>query len=239
MRNLILAAALATVSIIPAGAAMASQVNVTSVGPVIDLTVTEEVKAKPDIARFNTGVTTSAPTANEAVRKNADQMSGVIAKIKSLGIADKDIQTTQINLNQEYDYVDGRQIFKGYQASNMVVVTLRDLKKLGPFLDALASDGATNFNGPTFEIDDDTPQKAAARENAWDNALILARMHAKKAGYSDARVLKVEEGIGPQTYARAERMVAMDAAGSAKQTPIAPGEVDTSVTLNFTFEMVK
>lgn len=239
MRNLILAAALATASIIPAGAAMASQVNVTSAGPVIDLTVTEDVKAKPDIARFTTGVESIAPSANEAIRKNAEQMSAVVAKIKKLGIADKDIQTTQINLSQSYDYVDGHQVFKGYQASNMVMVTLRDLKKLGGFLDAVASDGATNFNGPTFAIDDDTPFKAAAREKAWDNALVLARMHAKKAGYADARVIKVEEGVGPQLYG-GERMVAMDAVASrAKETPIAPGEVSTSVTLNFTFEMVK
>lgn len=237
MRKLILAALLATGSM-TAGEATATQVTIAATNPVIDLTVSETVETKPDIATFSTGVQTMASTASEAVRQNNVQMASVVARLKKLGIADKDIQTTQISLNQLFDYNNGQQIFKGFQASNMVNAKLRDLKKLSAFLDALAVDGATNFNGPTFSVDDDSRFREAARDKAWATAMVRAKSMARKAGYTDVRVLRVEEtdnrggGYPVPMMARA-----MDA--SEKSTPIAPGELSIGTTLSFTFEMVK
>jgi uncharacterized protein YggE len=237
MRKLVLAALLATGSM-TAGEVMATQVTIATTNPVIDLTISEAVETKPDIAIFSTGVQTMAPTASEAVRQNNVQMASVVARLKKLGIADKDIQTTQISLNQQFDYREGQQIFKGFQASNMVNAKLRDLKKLSAFLDALAVDGATNFNGPTFSIDDDSKFKEAARDKAWATAMARAKSMARKAGYTDVRVLRVEEadnqGGGYPTPMMAR---AMDA--SEKSTPISPGELSIGASLSFTFEMVK
>lgn len=238
MRKFFIVGLLATTAVTTAGTAVASEVHVTSAGPVIDLTIADTVTAIPDIATFSTGVQTLAPTANEAIRQNNAQMAAVIEKLKKLGIAGKDIQTTQINLSQSFDYNDGQQKFKGYQAANMVNVKLRDLKKLGIFLDALASDGATSFNGPVFGVEDDKPLLAAARDKIWATAIGRARLFATKAGYSDVRVIRVEEGArnGGIIYATAE--MASDRAAS-KSTPIAPGELDIGTSLSFTFEMVK
>ena len=236
MRKLIIAASLATGSI--TGQAMATEVHITATNPVIDLSVTDYVDATPDVASFSTGVQTLAPTANEAVRQNNAQMTAVIARLKKLGIADKDVQTTQISLNQQFDYSEGRQVFRGFSASNTVSAKLRDLKKLPQFLDALASDGATNFNGPMFSVEDDSKLKEAARDKAWDNAVKRANAIARKAGYANVRVLRVEEQSGEFGYpVPMVEMRAADAAGKA--TPIAPGQVRIGATMNFTFEMVK
>ncbi len=237
MRKLVLAALLATGSM-TAGEAMATQVNITATNPVIDLTVSETVETKPDIATFSTGVQTMAPTATGAVRLNNTQMASVVARLKKLGIADKDIQTTQISLNQQFDYRDGQQVFKGFQASNMVNAKLRDLTKLSAFLDALAIDGATNFNGPTFGVDEDSKFKEAARDKVWSTAMTRAKSMARKAGYADVRVLRVEESDSQSVGFPVPVMArAMDA--SEKSTPIAPGELSIGTTLSFTFEMVK
>lgn len=236
MRKLIIAALLATGSI--TGQAMATEVTITATNPVIDLSITEYVEATPDVASFSTGVQTLAPTANEAVRQNNVQMASVIARLKKLGIADKDLQTTQISLNQQFDYADGRQVFRGFTASNTVSAKLRDLKKLPQFLDALASDGATNFNGPNFSVDDDSKLREAARDKAWDSAVKRANAIARKAGYANVRVLRVEEQSGEFGYpVPMIEMRAADAAG--KSTPIAPGQIRIGSTMNFTFEMVK
>lgn len=237
MRKSLLAAALATATLLPISNAMASEVQITSNGPVIDLTVTESAEGKPDLANFSTGVETLAPTATEAVRQNAEKMTAVIARIKKLGIADKDIQTSQINLSQSFDYVDGRQVFKGFQASNMVNVKLRDLKKLGSFLDALASDGATNFSGPVFGVDDDTALTAAARQKAWAKLMVQANTYAKLAGYSSVKLLKAAENPAYNVQPVMYRM-AMDKAESGG-TPVEPGQVSQSVTLSASFELVK
>jgi len=238
MRKLIFAALLAT-SGMTASAAMATQVNITTANPVIDLTISESVETRPDIATFSTGVQTLAPTASEAVRANNVQMASVVARLKKLGIADRDIQTTQINLNQQFDYRDGQQIFKGYQASNMVNAKLRDLKKLGAFLDALAVDGATNFNGPTFGIDDDSKFQEAARDKVWATAMNRARNVARKAGYADVRVLRVEENDQGRGYMPMPISARSMDAAAEKSTPISPGELSVGATMSFTFEMVR
>ncbi len=238
MRALIIMAGL-TGSAMMMGNAMATEVTIAATSPVIDLTITESVKGKPDIATFSTGVETLALTANDAIRQNNTKMAAVMAKIKALGIPNKDVQTTQINLSQSFDYVDNQNKFKGYQASNMVSVTLRDLKKLGTFLDTLASDGATNFQGPNFGIEDDKPLIASARDKVWATAMERARLFAKKAGYTDVRVLRVEEGSGNSgvMYQGRSSLQVMDVA--EKNTPIAPGEISVSSSLSFSFEMVK
>lgn len=237
MRKLILAAMLVTGWMMASGA-MATEVHVTTANPVIDLTISETVETPPDIATFSTGVQTMAPTASAAVRANNEQMASVVARLKTLGITDRDIQTTQINLDQQFEYRDGKQVLKGYRASNMVNATLRDLTKLSVFLDALALDGATSFDGPIFRIEDDSTFREAARNKVWATAITRARNLARKAGYNDVRVLRVEENDRERGFASMKMTrVSMDAA--EKTTPISPGELSVAASMSFTFEMVK
>jgi uncharacterized protein len=116
------------------------------------MTVNEVVQSAPDTATVNAGVTTRAPTAVEAMRQNAEAMNRVIARLRSLGIERKDIQTSSINLNAQYQYnnegVPPR--FLGYDAGNQVTVTLRKIDRTGQVLDALVAAGANNVNGAGF-----------------------------------------------------------------------------------------
>ncbi len=219
--------------------AAAAEVQVTSQGPVVELAVTETVKAKPDIADVSAGVTTQAATAVEAMRANAAAMDRVVQRIRSLGIAPADIQTTGINLGAQYDYDQQtqRQVFRGYQASNRVSVTLRDVKRTGPVLDALVAAGATDIGGPSFSIDDDTAPRAQARQAAFRKAQAQATEYARWAGYNGVRLLSINEAVNPgrpMPYAEA-RAASMD----AKSTPVEPGLVGTSVTVSVTFEMTR
>ena len=93
----------------------AAQVQIQTSGPVIELSISESVESAPDIATVSAGVTSQAQTAVEAMQVNAREMSAVIARIKALGIAEKDIQTSGISLNGQYDYdrQNQRQIFRG------------------------------------------------------------------------------------------------------------------------------
>lgn len=240
MRKTILAALLATATLTTAPA-MATQVTVTTSNPVIDLSLTEYVDAMPDVASFSTGVQTIAPTANEAVRKNNVQMAAVIARLRKLGVAENDIQTTQLSLNQQYDYEDGKQIFRGFAANNIVTAKLRDLKKMPQFLDALATDGATNFNGPVFSVDDDSKLKAAARDKVWTTAMARANAIAQKAGYRNVRILRVEEQSHDMARYSQETIVVTGTARAVNDssTPIAPGQIRVPSTMTFTFEMVR
>lgn len=222
-----------------AAPAAAADVQVTSQGPVIELQVTETVKAKPDIAQVSAGVTSEAPTAVEAMRANAQAMDALIARIKALGIAADDIQTTGINLGAQYDYEQarGRPVFRAYQASNRVSVTLRDVKRIGPVLDALVAAGATDIGGPSFSIEDDSGPRAQARKAAFDKAGAQANEYARWAGYSGVRLLSLTEAA---IYGRPMQRDEIMVAGSAvKSTPVEPGLVGTAVTVTVSFELTR
>ena len=220
--------------------AAAADVQVTSQGPLVELSVTETVKAKPDLAEVSAGVTTQAPTAVAAMQANAKAMDAVVQRIKALGIAPEDIQTTGINLGAQYDYDQStqRQVFRGYQASNRVSVTLRKIDRTGAVLDALVAAGATDIGGPNFSIDDDTSSRAQARKAAFDKAQAQASEYARWAGYSGVRLLSISEAVNPgRPMPYAEARVAM--AADMKQTPVEPGLVGTAVTISVTFEMTR
>lgn len=220
--------------------AAAAEVQVASQGPVVELSVTETVKAKPDIAEVGAGVTTEAPTAVAAMAANARAMDAVVARIKALGIAAEDIQTTGINLGAQYDYDQARQrpAFRGYQASNRVSVTLRDVARAGPVLDALVAAGATDLSGPSFSIDDDAGPRAQARKAAFDKAQAQAAEYARWAGFGGVRLLSVSEAVNPGPPMPMMERASVQSA-DAKSTPVEPGLVGTSVTVSVTFEMTR
>lgn len=215
----------------------AAEVQIAASGPVVELTVTESVRGEPDIVTIGAGVSSRAPTAVEAMQQNVGAMDSVINKLTALGISDYDVQTSGISLNPQYDYnqEEQRQIFRGYQASNRVSVTLRDVQKTGKVLDELVRAGATDLSGPDWAIDDDTAARQEARKAAFTVARNRAIEYARLAGYSDVRLLEVSEVSAPsRVYELAGRVVAQAAKAD---TPVMPGMVESSVTVTVKFEM--
>jgi uncharacterized protein YggE len=217
----------------------AAEVQVANDGPVVELTVNENVEAEPDLVTLSAGVTTQARTAVEAMRANATQMTAVIARIKGLGVPERDIQTAGISLGAQYDYNQAtqRQVFRGYQASNRVTVKLRDIQRTGEVLDALVAAGATDLGGPDWSIDDDTAARAQARRQALETARAQALEYARAAGYGDIRLLEISETLAsqpPMPYLRAARAEAAQAS-----TPVQPGMVQAGVTVRVVYEMTR
>lgn len=225
---------------LPASGLAAAEIEIEASGPVVELNVFESVEVAPDIATIGAGVTTEAPTATEALRQNSVEMEQVIARIKALGVAEKDIQTTGINLNAMYDYSQESQrpVFRGYQVSNRVSVMLRKIEETGKVLDALVAAGANDINGPSFSLDDDTAAKDAARKRAFARAQAQAKAYADLLGYDGAKVLAIAENIegrGPLPELAATRMsIAKDTAAP----PVQPGMIAAGINLTIKYELV-
>jgi uncharacterized protein YggE len=221
-------------------AALAANVDIAATGPVVELNVYESIDVAPDTATIGAGVTTEAATATEALRLNSAEMQKVIARIKALGVAEKDIQTTGINLNARYDYDQAtqRQVFRGYMASNRVSVILRKIDDTGRVLDALVVAGANDINGPSFSIDDDTAAKDAARKRAVERAQAQAKAYATMLGYDGAKVLAISEGLtgnSPMPQMAEMRL----SATKSDAAPVQPGMVQAGVNISITYELVK
>jgi uncharacterized protein YggE len=223
-----------------AAPAAAAEVQIQAQAPVVELTVSETVNSTPDIAQVGTGVTTRAPSAKEAVRLNAIAMQKVVDRLKTLGIAAKDIQTSNFNLNAQFTYPQGggQPIFAGYEASNQVSVKLREIGKVGDVLDALVAAGANNINGPSFSLDDDTVAQQTARTRAFQRGQAMGQDYAKMSGYTGVRLLEVSENVRANAPPPPMPMAFRAEAAQAK-TPIEPGEVGTSVMLTLKYEMVR
>lgn len=231
-------------SSLPMAAIAQTNVTIAETAPVVTLSVTESVEGSPDIATVGTGVQTRAPTAQAAMQDNAAKTEKLIAALAKAGIAKKDIQTSGINLSAQYDYNQRKDEpagprFIGYEASNQLTVKLRDIKKVGPLLDAMVAAGATNINGPTFAIDNPAPMLTQARGAALKSAKAQADFYAQAAGYRSARLLSIAEsnsgGQPPIPMMKSARF----AADSAAATPVEPGQVNASVTLTVQYALEK
>ena len=236
-RPLLLAVALALGTPAMTACAQNTGYAVPSDGTLLSVSAQAEARRVPDVATMSTGVVTRAADANAAMRANAEQMSKVMAAIKAAGIAERDIQTTGVNLNPDYRYEDNKApVITGYQASNTVNIKVRDLSKLGKALDALVASGANQVNGPSFEIDQPEAAYDEARQAALKKAQARADMYAKSLGLKVRRIVSISEGGGFRPPMPMP-MMAMARGKAEADTAISPGETALSASLDVVFEL--
>ena len=205
----------------------------------LNLSAYGETHVAPDMASINLGVNTEAPTAGGAMQANAAQMGRIMAALKKAGIADKDIQTSNLNLSAEYDYVQNQAPkLRGYQAQNQVTVVVHDLTRLGAAVDATVGAGANQVNGVSFGLSDPTAAENAARQAAVKALSAKANLYAGATGYRIARMVSLSEG-GGYTPAPPQPVFAMARMAKADSTPVAAGELDVRIEINGVYELAK
>jgi uncharacterized protein YggE len=238
MKHLLLAAAALAGATALAAPAAAQQASITQSisGTRLDINATGEVNRVPDLAIISAGVVTRAATARQAMQQAANKMARVRAALAKAGIADRDIQTTSINLHPDYAYENNRPPrLTGYNASNQVTVRFRDVANAGEILDALVAEGANSINGPTLTIDKPEAALDEARARAIAAGRARAELFARSMGLRVVRVVAVSETGG--SYPVPPPMVMMRAEAADASTKIDPGEQKLQVNLAMTFEL--
>jgi uncharacterized protein YggE len=205
-----------------------------------------EVKIKPNVANTTVGVEVTGGTVDAALEDAQARMAGILAALKQLGIADKDIQTSNFSINFERQVPEPRVAAAQatpdaveppagfYRVSNMVQVTIRDLTKVGDVLDTAVKAGANNVWGLSFGLDETDSLEAQAREAAVKNAQARAETLATLTGVEVGEVVAVSEIIGSSQvpmYATAEMARGQGGGG----TPVEPGEVSFSTQIQIVY----
>ncbi|HEX6742286.1 MAG TPA: SIMPL domain-containing protein [Sphingomicrobium sp.] len=237
-RTMIAALLLGACAVPAAAAAQPAPATVQTIsGTRLDISATGEATRVPDVAVISAGVVTRAASARAALQQNAAQMERVRAALKRAGIADRDIQTSNISLNPEYRYVqDQPPRLTGYSASNQLSVRFRDIAKSGDILDALVAEGANSINGPSLTIDKPDEALDEARTKALAVGRARADLYARALGMQVVRLVSVSESGGG--YPVPPPMpVMMEARAQAAGTKIDPGEQKLSVSLGMVFEL--
>ncbi len=208
-----------------------------------------EVFAVPDIATFSFTVNESGKVSADAEKLATDKINKVIAYLKSAGIADKDIKTTDYSLNPKYEYSSGvctqyscppsKQTLTGYEVSQSVTVKVRDTAKAGEILSGVGKLNVQNISGLSLTIDDQKAVQRQAREKAINDARAQAEQLAKDLGVDLVRITSFNEsGNYPQPVYYAKAMSMDSAAGSAPRPPEIPvGENKITSNVTITYEI--
>lgn len=222
------------------GASAQSTTQVTTTAGTLILNGLGEVSAAPDQVTITMGVVTQGDTAAEALAENTERLSAVFDVLDSAGIDGRDRQTSGLSINPIWERERGNNPpppkIVGYTVSNNVSVRVRDLGNLGAVLDAVVRDGANNFQGLSFGVENAQPLQDEARKAAVADALRKAELYAEAMGVELGPIRSIgESGSAPPMMMRAE--AAMAFAADAAPVPIAGGEVTFRANVSITWEL--
>ncbi len=202
------------------------------------LDVVAEGKATrvPDIATIRAGVVSQSPTAAAALSDNAQRMTRVVAALRRAGVADRDLQTAQIQLQPQYRYAENQPpAVTGYQASNSVAIRFRDVGKSGAILDALVAQGANQIDGPTLSVDAADAALDEARTDAIRRARARADLYARAAGLRVDRILSITEGGAGAPPPVMPMMMARASVQRDESTQVVAGEQELTANVTVRF----
>lgn len=206
-------------------------------GTMLQINAEGTSEARPDMATINLGVTTEGQTAQAALQENARRMSALNQALRRAGVADRDIQTSNVSVHPQQQYREGQEpLITGYQANNTVNARVRNVNNLGRVIDAAVAAGGNTIHGVNFSHQNADAQLDAARRNAIAEARRRADLYASALNMRVVGIIAVSEGGGYSPPIPMPMMAARNMAQDAS-TPISPGEIETRVSVSVTFEL--
>lgn len=206
--------------------------------PTLSASGTGAASTNPDVVDIQLGVDTVDEEIAAAVDQNTIKMNEIMSVFSTMGVEEKDIQTTNYNLWVEEVYDPSGQPTgqKRYHVSNTVSVRLRDLTKIGILIEEATSAGVTNVFGISFGVADTTELEQAALENALENAQGKAEWMASNMDSTLGPVVNVIEGgfISPPMMVAAEGI----GGGAAQEVPISQGQFSITAQVQVIYELL-
>jgi uncharacterized protein YggE len=191
------------------------------------------VQAVPDRAWISISAESRAGNPREAQRRNAEAMTPVLDKLRGAGIPAEAIRTTSYDLQQEFDFVNGRRVSRGYVARNSVEVRVDAIDRVGELLEIAVSSGATSVGGVRFDVKDQAKLEREALRLAVADARAKAEAMVEAAGRTIQRILRIEQFGTPPP--RPMPLVAMSREAAASDAPpIAVGQMEIRAQVTLT-----
>jgi len=206
----------------------------------ISVTGEGKVSAAPDLAIVSLGVSALRPSVAEAREAAAVGLQGMIDAMRSRGIEEKDIQTSNLSIYPEYDYRGDTQTLRGFRVTNQVTAKIRDIDVTGDVIDAAVAAGGndTTINSIAFTIDDPESLREEARRAAVEDARRKADVLAQASGVSVGEPISISEGsVAYPEPVYADRAALDEAAQAGGATPIQEGELDVIVNVTVTWNI--
>ncbi|MEK7160749.1 MAG: SIMPL domain-containing protein [Patescibacteria group bacterium] len=196
-----------------------------------------KVLAKPDVGQVTLSVVSPASTVAVAQKDNTAKMNKISEAMKSLGIKEEDLKTTNYNISPRYQYVSGRSNLIGYEVTQSLEVKIKDLEKAGDILAKAADSGVNQVSALNFTFDDPEKLKAEARSKAIKNAKEKAEALARELGVALGQITSFSEN----SYGDAVSYMAKEAyglgGGGAAAPDVQVGQNEIQVNVDITYEI--
>jgi uncharacterized protein YggE len=195
------------------------------------------IRVAPNLASAFIGVVTENKELTAAQKENALKTDKVIASLLNLGVEEKDIKTENFSITPEYDFVEGKQIFRGYRVSNNLRITIRDINKIGTVIDTAVANGANAVYNVNFSLSN--------KEAVYKRALALAIKNAVDKAKSVERTLAVIVDEIPIEITEQDsdvnigRTALYEMKSPAAETTIKSGEIEVTAKVRAVFVYTK
>jgi Uncharacterized conserved protein len=168
----------------------------------------------------------------KAQRENSTKINAIILSLYAASIPKKDISTLIYDIQPQYDFIDGRQLLRGYRVTNILAVNIRTTSKIGEIIDKAVANGANRVDNIAFTVENQAPYYSRALDLAIEDTIEKAKEIAYSYG---AQVNLVPIKVVEQSFSSVtEDRAAVKLAAAA--TPIMPGQVDIVVRIEATFQ---
>jgi uncharacterized protein YggE len=199
----------------------------------ITVTGIGKVEVEPDTAILKIGVITKNENVVKAQDENKKIMNKVIEGLIDDGIRQTDIKTIQYTVVPQYDYVEGKQDFRGYEIRHVIEVTIRDINEVGIIIENAVKNGVNYQQELTFTVDE--PEKYY--EDALELAIINAQDKANNIAITlrariNFRPIKVIEKTNRNQIKPYETAIYRDGSG----IPVQQGKMNIVAMVEATFE---
>jgi uncharacterized protein YggE len=191
-----------------------------------------EVRAVPDMAVIALGAEQTSRTPKEAQAAVAAAMTAVQQRLAGAGIPKDAMRTTAYDVQAQFDWTNGKQTLRGYQARHVIDVRVDHIARVGELLELAIAAGGTSVHGVRFDLKKRAALERDALTRAVEDARARAEAMAGGAGTKVVEIVRIEEGGRPGPEPVMMRMAAGQLAADAAP-PVAPGEtvIHASVTL--------
>ena len=203
----------------------------------------------PDVARISFTVDNTSVTVAEAQDATTKQANAALEFVKKQGVDDKDVKTLSYNISPQYSYPNPCQPgaicpdyyrapkITGYQVSETIQITMRDLTNVGEMLGGLGKLEVQNVNGPAFALDDSTAGYSAARADAIDKAKAQAKLLAKQLGVKLGKIVNFSESSGNYPYQMMYGLGGVVAESKSATPEVPAGENTYNASVSITYEI--
>ena len=215
--------------------------NISSQQEGIWVTGQGEVTAVPDIATLRLGIEAQEVSVEQAQSKATEAMERVETALTKNGVANKDIQTQHFSIHKvtRWDSEKEQEVVIGYRVTNIVTAKIRDIDKAGIIIDAVAEAGGdfTRIDSIGFSVDDPSAYYDEARQEALADAKAKAEQLAELAGVTLGKPTYISEGtqVPRPIY---QPGVAYEEKVESVETPISPGEIEISLSIQIVYAIL-